>query len=190
VCGLYYLSWLLNAFVQSTQIFDQLRALDPNSDIYPSALSALAKVIILQAETEVTAKLDTATPLAAVVINLFNIPGFDEVLWSKMVIRTGGWLIGHCVTRHPGQDEKSFRKMAAYREDEVPTDRQTRIGGVLSLYFAISTSSRATRMLPAPFWPTKIWSFFARLVGDARLLRQTMAPYVSAPVIQWAYSTC
>ena len=147
-------------------------------------------MIILQAETEVTAKLDTAAPLAAVVINLFNLPGFDEVLWAKMVMRTGGWLIGHCVTRQPGQDEAAFRKVAAYREDEVPADRQTRIGGVLSLYFAISTSSKAVKMLPATFWPTKIWSFFARIVGDARLLRQTMAPYVSLSLMHGPYSTC
>ena len=132
-----------------------------------------------------TAKLDTAAPLAAVVINLFNLPGFDEVLWAKMVTRTGGWLIGHCVTRQPGQDEAIFRKMAALREGEAPIDRQTRIGGVLSLYFAICTSLKATRMLPATFWPTKIWSFFARMLGDPRLLRQTMAPYVSSALMHY-----
>ena len=154
--------------------------LDPSTDIYPAALSALAKSIVLQAETEVTAKLETASPLAAVVINLFNLPGFDEVLWSRMVTRTGGWVIGHCVTKRQEQNETEFRKLAGYREDETQVDRQTRIGGIVSLYFAICTSPKATSMLPTPFWPTKVWSFLTRVMGDARLMRRSMAPYVRA----------
>lgn len=173
--------------MQSTQIFDTIRALDSNSDLYSAALSALAKAIILQAETEVTAKLDTAGPLAAVVINLFNLPGFDEVLWAKMGTRTGGWLIGYHVSRQQGQDEKEFRKLAGFREDETQLERQTRIGGIISLFFAISTSSKATGMLPTPFWPTRMWSFIARLMGDPRLLRQTMAPYVSLSLLSVSF---
>lgn len=140
-----------------------------------------------------TAKLDTATPLASVVINLFNLPGFDEVLWSKMVVRSGGWLIGHCVTKQQIQslpqirgqrpdknlEEKLFKKLCGFREDETQVERQTRIGGIISLYFAICTSPKATRPLPLPFWPTKIWTFLARIMSDPRLLRQSMAPYVS-----------
>ncbi|KAG8809198.1 hypothetical protein FRC19_005381 [Serendipita sp. 401] len=163
----------------SNQIFDTIRALDPSSDLYPAALSALAKAIILQAETEVTAKLDTAGPLAAVVINLFNLPGFEEVLWAKMVTRGGGWIIGNYVMKRQGQNDKEFRKLAGYREDETQVDRQTRIGGIVSLYFAICTSPRAVSMLPTPFWPTKIWSFLTRILGEPRLSKQSLAPYVS-----------
>lgn len=96
-----------------------------------------------------------------------------------MVTRTGGWLIGYHVLRGQGQDEKEFRKAAGFREDENQLDRQMRIGGIISLFFAICTSSKATGVLPVPFWPTKIWSFLARIMGDPRLLRQTMALYVS-----------
>ncbi|CCA68347.1 hypothetical protein PIIN_02213 [Serendipita indica DSM 11827] len=173
----------------STQIFELVRVLDPSTDIYPAALSALAKAIVLQAETEVTAKLDTAGPLAAVVINLFNLPGFDEVLWSRMVTRTGGWVIGHFVTKRQGQNDAEFRKLAGYREDETQVDRQTRIGGVISLYFAICTSPKATSMLPTPFWPTKIWSFLSRIMGDARLTRQSMAPYLMHSCLEMAAGT-
>jgi hypothetical protein len=127
----------------------------------------------------VTAKLDTSGPLAAVVINLFNLQGFEDVLWAKMVLRSGGWLIGYCVTKRQGQDDKEFRKLAGYREDESQVERQMRLGGVISLFFAICTSPKATSPLPTNFWPTKIWSFITRILADARLLRQSMAPYVS-----------
>lgn len=104
-------------------------------------------------------------------------------------MRTGGWLIGYHVSRQQGQDEKEFRKFAGYREDESHLERQMRIGGVISLFFAICTSPKATSMLPTQFWPTKLWSFLTRIMGEPRLLRQTMAPYVSHLIVIWIIST-
>jgi hypothetical protein len=55
--------------------------------------------VLLQAEQEVTAKLDTAAPLSRVCVNLLTLPGFAKVLWARLVARSGGWIIGKYVEK-------------------------------------------------------------------------------------------
>ena len=131
--------------------------------------------MLLQAEQEVTAKLDTAAPLSRVCINLLTLPGFAEVLWARLVARSGGWSIGKYVEKQPNQDIKTFQKLnGILNEDETQLDRQTRITGLIQLYFAICVAKTATP-LPVEFRPQRIWNFFARILGDKRLMKQTMS---------------
>lgn len=163
---------------QSQQVIAAVTKYDPSTDIYVAALSALSKAIILQAETEVTAKLETALPLSKVILNCFSLPGFAPVFFAKLAIRAGGWVVGKHVVRREGQSDKEFRKhMGVLNDQETQGNRQTRIGGLVQLYFAVAISQTG-QPLPQEFRPTKIWMFFARIMDDPRLLKQTMALHV------------
>src|ERR1700691_1238547 len=80
----------------STQLHSLLSPSYPQTphpeEIYIPLLSSLAKAILLQAETEVTASKTAAVPLAIVTKNLLGtLPHFEDVLWAKLVQRVGGW---------------------------------------------------------------------------------------------------
>jgi hypothetical protein len=108
-------------------------------------------------------------------VNLLTLPGFAEVLWARLVARSGGWIIGKYVEKQPDQDDKEFQKLnGILNEDETQLDRQTRITGLIQLYFAICIAKTATP-LPTEFRPQRIWTFFARILGDRRLMKQTMS---------------
>ena len=136
-------------------------------EIYIPLLSSLAKAILLQAETEVTASKTAAVPLAIVTKNLLGaLPHFEDVLWAKLVQRVGGW--GVPISIPPTDvnvddsdsnqrfDEQSLRKAMGYRdvpahqdEDDsgkqvtVPEHREsqadyiTRVSGIMRVYFLI-----------------------------------------------------
>lgn len=160
---------------KSTELTEAVKKYQLGSDIYAAALYTLAKAVLLQAEQEVTAKLDTAVPLSRVCINLLTLPGFAKVLWARLVARSGGWIIAKYVEKQPGQTNKEFQKLnGILNEDETQLDRQTRITGLIQLYFAICIAKTANP-LPMEFRPLRIWSLFARILGDKRLMRQTMS---------------
>ena len=160
---------------QSIELNEAINKYQPGSDIYAAALYTLAKAVLLQAEQEVTANLDTAAPLSHVCVNLLTLPGFAEALWARLVARSGGWIICKYIEKQPGQDDKEFQKLnGILNEDETQLDRQTRITGLIQLYFAICIAKTAAP-LPTEFRPQRIWIFFARMLGDKRLMRQTMS---------------
>jgi len=168
---------------KSTELTQAIKRYQPGSDIYAAALYTLAKAVLLQAEQEVTAKLDTAGPLSRVCVNLLTLPGFADVLWARLVARSGGWIIGKYVEKQPGQDAKAFQKLnGILNEDETQLDRQTRITGLIQLYFAVCIAKTAAP-LPVEFRPQRIWNFFARILGDKRLMKQTMSLAVGATFI-------
>ena len=108
-------------------------------------------------------------------VNLLTLPGFAEVLWARVAARSGGWSIGKYIEKQPGQDHKTFQKLnGILNEDETQLDRQTRITGLIQLYFAICIAKTATP-LPVEFRPQRIWNFFGRILGDKRLMKQTMS---------------
>lgn len=160
---------------KSTELTEAIKKYPPGSEIYAAALYTLSKAVLLQAEQEVTAKLDTAAPLSRVCVNLLTLPGFAQVLWARLVARSGGWIIAKYIEKQPGQSVKEFQKLnGILNEDETQLDRQTRITGLIQLYFAICTAKTAAP-LPMEFRPQRIWNFFARILGDKRLMRQTMS---------------
>lgn len=80
-----------------TQLNDLLVSLRAEATCYTWALNHLAKALVKQAETEVTARLGTAYPLGRVVIGLL-LRGHDElgdVLMARLVKKcfwlTGWW---------------------------------------------------------------------------------------------------
>ncbi|KAF8511435.1 GLE1-like protein-domain-containing protein [Gautieria morchelliformis] len=144
--------------------------------LYFSLLSALAKSILMQAETEVSARAVTAIPLAKVTIGLLlHIQFFSDVLYARMVQRTGGWVIPIPVGKPANMSEAGYKKLRGYRtEREEQKEFETRVEGIMTLYFAILTTD-VPQPLP-PLWSLpRLWTYITRLTSTPILLRSDMA---------------
>ncbi len=154
----------------------------PPSDVYHASLSSLAKAILLQAETEVTAEKRSARPLAQLALNSMNVlEGFSTVFWAKLCQRTGGWAIPAPV---PSKDADGTPftpatriKASGLREEETSADHTARVAGIMRVYFSLLLLSP-----PAPlsreFHTSRLWVFVARLVGQPALLQSSLATEV------------
>ncbi|KAF8444009.1 GLE1-like protein-domain-containing protein [Boletus edulis BED1] len=151
--------------------------------LYLACLSSLAKAILLQAETEVTAEKKSAIPLALVTANLLErLPVFSDVFFAKLVQRSGGWPVP-CVI--PSTDvgsaqweEAACKKAMGYRvsngEQESMGDYVTRISGMMRVYFLVLVAS-VTKPLDNMFRLPRYWTYFARMLNDERLLSTAVA---------------
>ncbi|KAI9465815.1 GLE1-like protein-domain-containing protein [Lactarius psammicola] len=164
----------------SQQIVQTLRpqtALPP--DVYFASLSSLAKAILLQAETEVTAEKRSAKPIAQLTLNSISaLDGFSVVFWAKLCQRTGGWAVPVLV---PSKDVDgtpftpvTHRKASGLREEETSVDHTTRVAGIMRVYFSLLLLP-PSRPLPREFHLSRFWTFVARLVGQPALLRSALA---------------
>jgi hypothetical protein len=160
-------------------------------EIYWALLSATAKAILLQAEVEVTAKAETATPLAQVTINLAStLQGFGEIFMAKLTQRCGGWVTpimipSKDVDGKPWPDKESRMKAAGIRKDGGESDGAyedasqfgTRVTGMMRVYFNILTGSH-----PQPLHKLMqmgmYWTWFARLANEPKLLEDPTCPMI------------
>ncbi|KAH6909820.1 GLE1-like protein-domain-containing protein [Coprinopsis sp. MPI-PUGE-AT-0042] len=163
------------------RISTQLRQLWSPTLLYPPPIyaglcSSLAKAIILQAETEVTAEKKAAIPLARVTFNLLTSLDavFREVFWAKLVQRTGGWVIPSIV---PGQADVDGRKWG-----EGPKGRGRGRGkGILKgasdstaerrmvMGYRLSESTSEAQLESAPEYSQRISGIVRVLLGDLAL---------------------
>jgi len=142
-------------------------------------LSSLAKAILLQAETEVTAEKRSAKPIAQLTLNsIIALDGFSVVFWAKLCQRTGGWAVPVPV---PSRDvdgtpftPATCRKASGLREEETSVDHTTRVAGIMRVYFSLLLLP-PSRPLPREFHLSRFWTFVARLVGQSALLRSALA---------------
>ncbi|TFY52497.1 hypothetical protein EVJ58_g9982 [Rhodofomes roseus] len=150
--------------------------------VYFALLSSLAKAILLQAETEVTAEKRSAGPLAQVTANLLSeLDSFAEAFWAKLCQRTGGWPIPIVV---PPTDwdstpfsEEERRKALGYRKDEGLSDYTTRVTGIMRVYFHILFAEVGSPLEPV-FRLPRMWTYFARMLGEPMLLHSAVGPSV------------
>lgn len=171
--------------MQSTQVYQILKPpRDHHALIYTALLSSLAKTIIRQAETEVTAKKDSAGPLAVVAFNLLQrLPDFDQVFFAKLVQRVGGWPVPCTLPQadydgRPWRDEEEKIKVMGFRTlyDEKGRERKEseaeyaiRVSGIMRVYFSILRIR--TSEMPCPmFRMPRVWTWFARVMGEMRTL--------------------
>jgi nucleoporin GLE1 len=164
---------------QSQQIVQLLRpsnALPP--DVYHASLSSLAKAILLQAETEVTAEKRSAKPLAQLTLNsIIALDGFSTVFWAKLCQRTGGWAVPAPV---PSKDAdgmpftSSTRMKASGLREETSADYVARVAGIMRVYFSLLLLPPSSP-LPREFHTPRLWMFIARLVGQPALLQSALA---------------
>ncbi|KAI9511977.1 GLE1-like protein-domain-containing protein [Russula earlei] len=149
-----------------------------NSDVYHASLSSLAKAILLQAETEVTAEKRSAKPLAQLTFNSMNaLDGFSAVFWAKLCQRTGGWAIPAPV---PSKDADgtpftpATRMKASGLREETSPDHVARVAGIMRVYFSLLLIP-PTSALSREFHMPRLWTFIARLVGQPALLQSSLA---------------
>ncbi|KAN0082534.1 GLE1-like domain containing protein [Tylopilus felleus] len=171
----------------SNQIFDLIRPPQGLSEsLYQASLSSLAKAILLQAETEVTAEKKSAIPLAHVAANLLErLPAFADIFFAKLVQRTGGWPVPSVIPATdvggiPWQDVTRIKAMG-YRvnndEQESMGDFVTRVSGMMRVYFLV-LAMPCTRLPDNMFRLPRYWMYFARMMNDERLLSTAVAAQV------------
>ncbi|GAA5959181.1 hypothetical protein JCM21900_001419 [Sporobolomyces salmonicolor] len=141
-----------------TQLDELLSSLRPPAgppEPYTWTLNHLAKALVKQAETEVTAKLGTAYPLGRVVIGLLarGHTELGEVLMARLVKKCF-WITGYWPPKQPGQTDEAYQKTLGHAP---PTSSETlvqyaqRMAGLLALYASIvQTSPLAPPQGPCP----------------------------------------
>lgn len=145
-------------------------------EIYLPLLSSLAKAILLQAETEVTATKAAAIPLAQVTKNLLGtLPHFEDVLFAKLVQRVGGWGVPTSIPRADVGaatpfDEAALRKAMGYRDSadgwETQGDYVQRVAGIMRVYFLVLMGDGGVGKPLGRAWQTpRYWGYFARMLG-------------------------
>lgn len=163
--------------------------------VYMALLSSLAKAILLQAETEVTAEKRSALPLAQVTFNLLGtLEHFPEVFFAKLVQRVGGWPVPIVVPSadhdgRPWKDEAERMKALGYRKTEDNSggeatesvaDFSARVAGIMRVYFHILKIPPAggQRALKPVFQLPRYWIWFARVMSEPGLLQTAVAPQI------------
>jgi nucleoporin GLE1 len=95
-------------------------------------------MILLQAETEVTAAPKAAGPLASVSVQLMlQLPAFARIFWAKLVQRSGGWCIPCTEPSGATIKGRQRRKGGGPKDGEPLAEYCGRIAGILRLYFEI-----------------------------------------------------
>ncbi|GAA5968439.1 hypothetical protein JCM11641_007638 [Rhodosporidiobolus odoratus] len=170
-----------------TQLDELLSSLKPdasNPDARPSepytwALNHLAKSLVKQAETEVTAKLGTAYPLGRVVIGLLTRGHTElgEVLMARLVKKCF-WITGFWPRKQPGQTDEAYQKTLGHAP---PTSSESlvqygqRMAGLIALYGSILQTSPLNppqgpcpslnlSFVPPHFRPSAGWRWLALML--------------------------
>lgn len=180
-----------SSYLQSTQIWGII--MPPGGypeDIYLASLSSLAKAILLQAETEVTAEKRSAAPLALVTTNLLaSLPHFPKIFFAKLVQRAGGWPVPAVVptaadfSGKPWPDESArvramgYRKASDGSDVESPAEYTPRVAGLMRVYFHILKAPPVgNQPMERMFQLPRAWIWFARMMGQRGLLETAVAP--------------
>ena len=148
-------------------------------------MSSLAKAILTQAETEVTAEKKSAIPLARLTVNLLMaLDVFADIFWAKLCQRAGGWPIPIAV---PAKDvdgtaftPQTQRKAHGFRDsDELESigDYTSRVTGILRVYFTVLVLP-ANQPLNPLFRTPRYWTYFSRMLNDPQLLENPTAAQV------------
>ncbi|KAJ3801006.1 GLE1-like protein-domain-containing protein [Lentinula aff. detonsa] len=149
--------------------------------VYTALLSALAKALVLQAETEITAEKRSAIPLAQVAFNcLEQLEGFSEVFFAKITQRIGPWAVPCPLPEkdfdgRPWKDNGEARHVQGFRQGEdgtLETQAQysDRVKGVIRLYFSVLKITPSKAPLEKMFQLPRYWTWVARLLGSRTLL--------------------
>lgn len=178
----------LTAF-KTQQIFDIVSPSPPHSgSLYDALLSALAKAILLQAETEITAHKESAIPLAIVTADLLRrLPYFPDIFWAKLIQRAGGWPVPLVIPKDkdsngdPWSRPDQRKKAMGHREGETESEYSMRVAGMMRVYFLILWSPlEGNQTMDRLFQTSRLWTWFSRLLGSegGHLLRTAVGAEV------------
>lgn len=162
--------------------------------LYAALLSSLAKAILLQAETEITASPISAVPLAKVTTRLLlEVPQFADIFYARILHRAGGWFIPAAV---PSQDidgkpwgsTEALAKAHGRRENgaESGLEMMTRVAGIMRLYWEIVKCFADPNVVGAVVqdrWSQvdaryvfgRTWVWFSRLTTRVDMLKEPIA---------------
>lgn len=162
----------------------------------------MAKSILLQAETEVTAEKRSAAPLAQVAFNLLEaLEHFPTIFHAKLVQRCGGWPIpilvpGLDIDELPWNAPEDRVKASGVRRSisgdglETTEEYSNRISAVMRVYFHILKIRPINQPLESMFQLPRYWTWFARMTNDTRLLRDPVAPQLLYSTSSFCFSQC
>lgn len=138
--------------------------------IYAALLSAMAKAFLLQAETEVTAKPDTAMPLAQVLVTLLHsLPDLSQVLYARLIQRLGFWAVPFAAPISPSATKEEKDAIHGVRREDTDSEKRlVRIGGIMTLVFCVMHTPHPTP-LPEYFRLGRYWTYVARLLSSKEL---------------------
>ncbi|TRM58987.1 GLE1-like protein-domain-containing protein [Schizophyllum amplum] len=148
--------------------------------ILNSFYSSIAKAIMQQAETEVTAEKASAIPIARVAHRLLGtLDGFADIFFAKLVQRVGAWPVPTAPppADYDGQQWKSDHERFGYRPSqssdgmESPPQHVERVTGVMRVYFHILATPPGDKPISNRFFqPTRYWVWYARALSHPSML--------------------
>ncbi|KAF9807467.1 hypothetical protein IEO21_08215 [Rhodonia placenta] len=149
--------------------------------VFHALLSSLAKAILVQAETEVTAEPRSAVPLAQVTAALLvDLMDFEDIFWAKFTQRAGNWpAAAPTPTRDAAGallDPTARLALMGARKDEPAAAYAARVVGLMRVYFHVLRTN-VPRPLKGPFRTTRLWTWLVRLLQTPALHGYTIAPY-------------
>lgn len=168
----------------------------PNQEIYTWVLNHLSKCLIRQAEQEVAVKLDTAYPLARVVVWLL-LDGHSElsnVLMARLV-KKSCWCLGYVPPKTAEySDEAAYAKAVGRASlEETSVQFSSRQAGIVAFYFAICQTPPQTptnargdlEAIPRHFRPSALWTWQARCITPP-MTRHAIVPALWATMVEVA----
>ncbi|KAJ2352730.1 hypothetical protein GGF43_003678, partial [Coemansia sp. RSA 2618] len=175
-------------------VTDILRAAEP-ADVHTWMLNVVAKVLVKQAEREVSVAPHAAFPLAAAaVLVMQSFPRLAEMLMVRLVKKCP-FVVPEYVAKRPGQSTGEYLKAAGYkRNDDGDIESEgiyaERMAGMLALFAAI-VQMPDINGTPNPFPVHHAWTWLARMANMpprpiSPLLVQTFLS-VAGPTMLRAY---
>ena len=134
-----------------------------------------------------TAEKRSAIPLAHVTFNLLGtLEHFPSIFFAKLVQRCGGWPIPFVVPQvdldgKPWPAQDVYRKVCGFKKSdsgegiESSLEYSNRVSSIMRVYFNI-LKIRPRQPLDPMFQLPRYWTWFARMVGDPKLLGEPIAP--------------
>lgn len=157
-------------------------------NLHYALLASFSKVVIAQAETEVTAHKASARPLALVAVALIRAyPELGDIFWARICARVGCWAAGVIASVLEDETQESLpakdkrKRWGVCSLSENKEERVMRISGVMRLYFAMLFASLEGEIkdpMPAPFRPGRYWLYLTQLLSNESMLGRSVAPEV------------
>ncbi|KAL1745938.1 GLE1-like protein-domain-containing protein [Schizophyllum fasciatum] len=164
----------------SNEIIELAKSASGSSILLNAFYSSIAKAVMLQAETEVTAEKASAMPIARVTHRLLaTLDGFADVFFAKLVQRLGGWPVPAIPPRtdFDGREWKDSHERFGYRISQDTGAMETtpqhveRVTGVMRVYFHILATPPGDKPISNQFFQLpRYWVWFARVLNSRSLL--------------------
>ncbi|KAL0243559.1 hypothetical protein I308_105526 [Cryptococcus tetragattii IND107] len=149
---------------------------------YAYLLSHVSKVLITQAQSEITSKPTSAFPLAKVVVGLMlrGHAALGDILFARLVKKCP-WVVPFYPAPQADQNREDYEKSTGRGADESQHEYISRMSSICTLYFAIlqtpltpliptlpsaPTPEELDKLVPKPMRLTYAWTWLALALRD------------------------